>query len=234
MAQPSRVLGVPAARYCRGAGAGLGGCGAGLLAKGVGPGPLCGELWESSRAGTRSTASPGVRWSLGALGFRAGSGQTEAQECPAHRRLCSCSGARGQEPAAVSGAGLGPSRGLKGPLRAGAKRSRGPETVQGWGACSWSAPPADLGLTVVESCAQRKLRAGRPEARAVSADLGHSGGGCLDRACAAQPVEGKEASCRRSAATVPLRSFGLRPPRPQARRSLAHTRTAPPSTGFSP
>lgn len=90
----------------------------------------------------------GARRSFGARSFRAGSVRTEAQECPAHRRLCSCSGARSQAPAATLGPGRGSCRGLKGPLRAGARRSRGLELVLGWGACISSGLPADLRITV--------------------------------------------------------------------------------------
>ncbi|XP_038524170.1 collagen alpha-1(I) chain-like isoform X4 [Canis lupus familiaris] len=72
MARPSRApRGVPAARGCRGAGAGLR------------AGPSAGS---SSQRGVPGRAAPG----LGALGLRRGA------ECPAHRRLRSRPGARGR------------------------------------------------------------------------------------------------------------------------------------------
>ncbi|XP_038538557.1 translation initiation factor IF-2-like isoform X1 [Canis lupus familiaris] len=89
MARPSRApRGVPAARGCRGAGAGLR------------AGPSAGS---SSQRGVPGRAAPG----LGALGLRRGA------ECPAHRRLRSRPGARGRARCALLPDGAGaPAAGL--------------------------------------------------------------------------------------------------------------------------
>lgn len=52
-------------------------------------------------------------------------------KCPAHRRRCSCSGPRSQAPAATLVLELDFCLGLKGPLRAGARRSTSLELALG-------------------------------------------------------------------------------------------------------